>query len=72
MPRSKMYYSIFETDTHYEYHVSNDRSDIVHRRSMSRRIVKDASNAAALIIDWLREAEIYDCVNVPVAHQVKS
>lgn len=66
MSRAKLYYSVFETETHFEYHCSADRELIMKRGSMSRRILKDSPEAATSIMSWLREAELYESQNVPV------
>jgi hypothetical protein len=58
-----MYYTIFTTDTHAEYHVSGIRNEVLNRSSMSRRIKTSFTGAqvAKAISEWIREADFYKC-----------
>lgn len=66
-----MYFDIFETRTHYEYHVSAVRSEVENRQSMSRRIKKGASNTGGYVLAWFNEAQFYKSIRVESRETIK-
>ena len=64
MSRSKLYFDIFETDTHLEYHVAAERDDVLNRQAMSRRTAKDNPRSGVLVVRWLNEAEFHNCKRI--------
>ena len=56
-----IYFDIFTTDTHIEYHVSAIKEDVRQRQSMSRRITIDNPEAGQRVVEWLNDAEFHQC-----------
>lgn len=61
---TNLYYDIFETATHVEYHSSSNREEVVNRKSMNRRITSDNPEKEQYKIMWQMDADFYGAVKV--------
>ena len=59
-----VYYDIFESKDHYEYHCSSDRESVEARQSLSRRIRKDSPEAGKYLMIYLDQTRGLDMVRV--------
>lgn len=59
-----VYYDIFESSEHYEYHCSHDRESVESRQSLSRRIRKDSPEAGKYLMSYLDQTSRLDMVRV--------
>lgn len=64
MTRNTVYYAIFETKTHLEYHVSANKQEVRDHKSLSRRIPLDSSVKDQLRENWKDEAQLLELVQV--------
>jgi len=64
-----VYYDIFETDTHVEYHVSSVKQEVIDRQSMSRRTTIDNPKKAELVAEWQEDADFHRCVKIDETEQ---
>ncbi len=66
--RNKIYYDIFETETHLEYHTSASRDEVVKRQSMNRRIRLDHASVEHYREAYQADADRYEAIHI---HQYK-
>lgn len=59
-----VFYDIFDTETHVEYHCSRIREEVVNRRAMSKRTTLDNPNKDILVQNWHDEADLLSLVHV--------
>ncbi len=59
-----VYYDIFETETHLEYHCSIVKQEVMDHASMSRRIPKDHPDARDVPSRWVSEIDLMRLVHV--------
>ena len=65
MSRNKVYYDIFETDTHYEYHCNSEKKLVQNRSSMSRMIIKESPEAGRFLMRCINEAKNLGLIHCP-------
>jgi hypothetical protein len=59
-----VYYNIFQTKTHVEYHLSSDRNSVVMKKALSSRVKRSHPYGAELILEWFNSARIHDMERV--------
>lgn len=64
--RNTIYFRIFETETHAEYHVSANKQDVVDGKAMSRQVKKPAHPFGVNHYKdkWRKEAALYNATDV--------
>lgn len=61
---ARLYFDVYETDTHYVYNCSIDKKDILDRNGYSRRIRKNSPEAGRAVLSWFDECAYFDSVRV--------
>jgi len=63
MFRKRIYYTIFETETHLEYHVSASKQEVLDHKSMSRAIPLNPKKAMIEAKkEWHRDADLHNAI----------
>jgi hypothetical protein len=61
---NKVYFNVFETSTHFEYHISAERSLVVAKLSMSKRVPKSSDMVGTIILRWFNEARAHELIRI--------